>query len=162
MASDFPLTRKYLTEYGQSVIGEMKTRLTNQGKEATGTLHKSLRFRTQENDNEFIVSFFMAEYGQYVDKGVNGYARRVGSIYSFKPKDGNHKPQRKSKFIESLKKWCKVKGLPEGAAFPIRRNIWKFGIRPTQFFTIPTTRRQKQFEQMIAKNMAKDIDNNIK
>jgi hypothetical protein len=164
MASNtqFPLTRKYLTEYGQSVIGEMKTRLTNQGKEATGTLHKSLRFRTQEKDNEFIVSFFMAEYGQYVDKGVNGYARRVGSIYSFKPKDGNHKPQRKSKFIESLKKWCKVKGLPEGAAFPIRRNIWKFGIKPTNFFTIPTTRRQKQFEQMVAKNMAKDIDNNIK
>jgi hypothetical protein len=164
MASNtqFPLTRKYLTEYGQSVIGEMKTRLTNQGKEATGTLHKSLKFRTQEKDNEFIVSFFMAEYGQYVDKGVNGYARRVGSIYSFKPKDGNHKPQRKSKFIESLKKWCKVKGLPEGAAFPIRRNIWKFGIKPTNFFTIPTTRRQKQFEQMIAKNMAKDIDNNIK
>jgi hypothetical protein len=164
MASNtqFPLTRKYLTEYGQSVIGEMKTRLTNQGKEATGTLHKSLRFRTQEKDNEFIVSFFMAEYGQYVDKGVNGYARRVGSIYSFKPKDGNHKPRRKSKFIESLKKWCKVKGLPEGAAFPIRRNIWKFGIKPTNFFTIPTTRRQKQFEQMVAKNMAKDIDNNIK
>jgi len=164
MASNtqFPLTRKYLTEYGQSVIGEMKTRLTNQGKEATGTLHKSLKFRTQEKDNEFIISFFMAEYGQYVDKGVNGYARRVGSIYSFKPKDGNHKPQRKSKFIESLKKWCKVKGLPEGAAFPIRRNIWKFGIKPTNFFTIPTTRRQKQFEQMVAKNMAKDIDNNIK
>jgi hypothetical protein len=162
MASDFPLTRKYMSTYGRQVVDEMRTRLTGFDKVATKGLYDSLKFRTQEKDNEFIISFFMAEYGQYVDKGVNGYARRVGSIYSFKPKDGNHKPQRKSKFIESLKKWCKVKGLPEGAAFPIRRNIWKFGIRPTQFFTIPTTRRQKQFEQMVAKNMAKDIDNNIK
>ena len=161
MASNFPLTSKYMTEYGQSVIGEMKTRLTNQGKEATGTLHKSLKFRTSETDTEFLITFFMAEYGQYVDKGVNGYERRVGSIYSFKSKDANHKPQRKSKFIESLKNWCRIKGIPEGAAFPIRRKLWKFGIRPTNFFTIPTTRRQKQFEDMVAKNMAKDIENQI-
>lgn len=148
MASNFPLTRKYMTEYGQSVIGEMKTRLTNAGKEATGNLHKSLKFRTQETEDEFLISFYMADYGVYVDKGVKP-----------QPQYLTGKGTGKSKFIAALKKWCKVKGIPQNAAFPIRRNIWKFGIKPTNFFTIPTTRRQKQFEEMIARNMAKDMEN---
>ena len=146
--SQFPLTRKYLTEYGRSVVDEMKTRLTNAGKEATGTLHKSLKFRTQETEDEFTISFFMADYGVYVDKGVKP-----------QPQYLTGKGTGKSKFIAALKKWCKVKGIPQNAAFPIRRNIWKFGIKPTNFFTISTTRRQKQFEEMIARNMAKDMEN---
>lgn len=146
--SQFPLTRKYLTEYGKSVVDEMKTRLTNANKEATGNLHKSLRFRTSETEDEFVVSFFMAEYGIYVDKGVKP-----------QPQYLTGKGTGKSKFIPALKKWCKVKGIPQNAAFPIRRNIWKFGIKPTNFFTISTTRRQKQFEEMIARNMAKDMEN---
>lgn len=148
MASNFPLTRKYMTEYGQSVIGEMKTRLTNAGKEATGNLHKSLKFRTQETEDEFLISFYMADYGVYVDKGVKP-----------QPQYLTGKGTGKSKFIAALKKWCRVKGIPQNAAFPIRRNIWKFGIKPTNFFTIPTVRRQKQFEEMIARNMAKDMEN---
>lgn len=146
--SQYPLTRKYLTEYGKSVIDEMKTRLTNAGKEATGNLHKSLKFRTQETEDEFLISFYMADYGVYVDKGVKP-----------QPQYLTGKGTGKSKFIAALKKWCKVKGIPQNAAFPIRRNIWKFGIKPTNFFTIPTVRRQKQFEEMIARNMAKDMEN---
>jgi hypothetical protein len=159
--SQFPLTRKYMTEYGKQVTDEMKTRLLNAKRTYksgtfsvginTGSLFYSLKYRTGENDNEFFVTFFMNEYGQYVDKGVRP-----------QPKYLKGKGSGRSNFISALKKWCKKKGLDEGMAFPIRRNIWKFGIKPTNFFTIPTTRRQKQFEQMVAKNMAKDIDNNIK
>ena len=158
--SDFPLTRKYMSTYGKQVTDEMKTRLLNAKrtyKSGTfsvginrGDLFRSLTYRTGENDNEFFVTFFMLEYGQYVDKGVRP-----------QPKYLNGKGSGKSNFIKALKQWCKDKGLDEGLAFPIRRNIWKFGIKPTNFFTIPTTRRQKQFEEMIAKNMAKDIENQI-
>ena len=97
----------------------------------------------------------MADYGQYVDKGVNGTEKNWGSIYSYKkgqPTGG------KSKFISSLQKWCAIKGIPKGAAFAIRRNIFKYGIAPTNFFTIPTTRRRKQLEDGIRKNMALDIE----
>jgi hypothetical protein len=33
-----------------------------------------------------------------------------------------------------------------------------FGITPTNFFTIPTRRRQKQFEAGLEKAMVKDLD----
>ena len=36
-----------------------------------------------------------------------------------------------------------------------------FGIKPTNFFTIPTTRRQKQFEQGLGDSMAKDLDTQL-
>jgi hypothetical protein len=36
-----------------------------------------------------------------------------------------------------------------------------FGIQPTNFFTIPTTRRQKQFEQGLGDAMALDIDKQL-
>jgi len=41
----------------------------------------------------------------------------------------------RSKFIASLTKWAAGKGFndPLGAAFAIRRNIWKYGIVPTNF-----------------------------
>jgi hypothetical protein len=93
----------------------------------------------------------MADYGTFVDKGIKP------SKYA----DSTGKGRGKSKFITSLQKWCRIKGLPEGLAFPIRRNIWKFGIKPTNFFTIPTTRRLKQFHKGIELNMAKDMDTEI-
>lgn len=156
--SQYPITRKYLTEYGKSVVDEMKTRLLNQKRTYksgtfnvginTGSLFKSLRYRTGENNEEFFVTFYMNDYGVYVDKGVKP-----------NPKYLSGKGTGKSKFITALKKWCKDKGIPQKYAFPIRRNIFKFGIPPTNFFTIPTVRRQKQFEEMIARNMAKDMEN---
>ena len=156
--SQYPITRKYLTEYGKSVVDEMKTRLLNQKRTYksgtfnvginTGSLFKSLRYRTGENNEEFFVTFYMNDYGVYVDKGVKP-----------QPKYLKGKGTGRSNFITALKKWCRDKGLDQGLAFPIRRNIWKFGIKPTNFFTISTTRRQKQFEEMIARNMAKDMEN---
>lgn len=158
----FPLTRKYLRDYGKSVEGEIKTRLQNSGKEAGGTLYKSIKFRTFEKEDEFVVTFYMAPYGIYVDRGVKGNGvnakREVNRIGDFKFKK-NHSGD--GSFLKSLKAWCKIKGINPKYAYAIRRSIWTHGIKPTNFFTIPTTRRQKQFEKKVAEMMAKDIDNNL-
>lgn len=152
MASkQFAETDAFIRKYGQSVEKEIKTRLMNNGKVATGKLFKSIRHDVKETKEEFILSFYMDEYGYYVDKGSKP------SKYA----DMDGKGTGKSEFIKSLMKWCQAKGLPKGLAFPIRRSIWKYGIAPTNFFTIPTTRRQKQFDEGVEKNMAKDIDNMI-
>ena len=152
MASLYPETEKFIRKYGDSVEQEIETRLTKAGKLATHKLYDSIRYEVKETKEAFLLSFLMEDYGYYVDKGV-------------KPKKflgmKRGKSKGKSKFIEALMKWCKVKGIPEGAAFPIRRSIWKFGIAPTNFFTIPTTRRQKYFEKMIGETMAKDLDNQL-
>lgn len=147
----YPETEAFIRKYGDSVENEIEARLTGYNKIASGKLYDSIRYEVKETKKEFILSFIMAEYGKYVDKGVKPQPKYL---------KGKGKGK-KSKFIEALKKWCKIKGIPEGAAFPIRRNIWKFGIAPTNFFTIPTTRRQKYFEKELEKAMARDIDNNL-
>lgn len=151
MVGNYPNTLKYLKTYGDSVESEIETRLKGFGKYASGKLYNSIRYEIKETDDKFIVSFFMADYGKYVDKGTkpSKYANSTG------------KGTGKSKFIESLMKWCVIKGLPKQAAFPIRRNIWKYGIPPTNFFTIPTTRRIKQLETAVEKTMAQDVDKMI-
>ncbi len=151
LARKYPETDAFIRKYGSQVESEIETRLNNKGKIASGKLYESIRYEVKEAKSEFILSFLMAEYGKYVDKGIkpSKYANSTG------------KGTGKSKFIESLKKWCKIKGIPEGAAYPIRRSIWKYGIAPTNFFTIPTTRRQAFYEQKLADTMAKDIDNNL-
>ena len=158
----FPLTRAYLTEYGKSVKDEIKTRLTNSGKEASGKLHKSIRFTTKETDDEFVVTFYMEDYGVYVDRGVKGTGenakRAVNTIGDFSFKKSHTGT---GKFLKSLKEWCKIKEIDPKYAYAIRRSIWTHGLRPTNFFTLPTTRRQKQFEKKIEQLMAKDIENNL-
>lgn len=149
----YPETEAFIRKYGDSVENEIEARLTGHNKIASGKLYDSIRYEVKETKKEFILSFIMAEYGQYVDKGV-----KPKKYLGMKRKKGGSK---KSKFIEALMKWCKIKGLPTNAAFPIRRNIWKFGIAPTNFFTIPTTRRQKYFEKELEKAMARDIDNQL-
>jgi hypothetical protein len=149
-----------LKKYGASVVAEMKTRLQNQNKVASGKLLKSLKYDLSETLKTIELNFYADDYYKFVDKGVNGYAQRVGSPFSFKPKDGRGTGQ--SLMIPALKKWCRIKGIPEGKAFAIRRNIWKFGIAPTQFFTIATTRRQKQLTKQIEEAQKKDLEAQLK
>jgi len=152
MANNFKNTRAYLVKYGNQVEQEIETRLRNNGKIASGDLYDSIRYDIKEDSKKFIISFYMADYGRYVDKGTkpSKYDNSTG------------KGTGKSPFIKSLMRWCQIRGLPKNAAFPIRRKIWKMGIAPTNFFTIPTTRRAKQFEKGIETAMALDVDQYIK
>lgn len=143
---EFKNTEAYIRKYGSQVEQEIETRLHNLGKVASGELIDSIGFEVEETPKRFTLSFHMAEHGQWVDKGSKP------SKYA----DMDGKGTGKSPFIKSLMKWCQIKGLPKGAAFPIRKKIWKFGQPPTNFFTIPTTRRLKQFNEGVKKNMAID------
>ena len=154
MATQFKQTEKFLKTYGKDVEKEIKTRLKGNGKFASGKLYKSVRFDVKEEKKEFILSFYMEEYGKYVDKGVEGAEnKRAGkggkSIYKFRDKMPPEKP---------FRNWLRKKGIDKSASFAIRRSIYLFRITPTNFFTIPTTRRKKQFERDLDKAMAKDVN----
>ncbi len=163
MASKFPITKKYIETYGSQVESEIKKRLKNHGKYASGKLYNSIRFDVKETDKSFSLRFFMNEYGKFVDKGVKG---------SKTNKAGNtpYKYTNKMPPTKVFDKWVMKKGIaPRGKdgkftsraslKFAIAKSIFLHGIAPTNFFTIPTTRRQKQFEQGIANATAKDLDN---
>lgn len=132
---------KVLKTYGEQVIKEMKSRLVSAGKVASGTLLNSLVFAIEtETNGDLSLSVGATgkadDYLYYVDKGR---------------KPGKMPP------IEPIKKWCKLKGIPEEIAFPIAKNIGKFGIAPTNFFTISVTRRAKQLDKMLEAAIVIDL-----
>jgi hypothetical protein len=163
MASEFKHTEAFVRKYGEDVVQEMRNRLVTHGKVSSGKLFDSLRFEVKTNP-DIKLTFKMADHGKFVDKGVSGAGIPEGfggkkkkversKLYSFRDKMPPIKP---------IRDWVKIQGLPKGTEFPIRRSIWIFGIAPTNFFTIPTTRRQKQFEKGIEKNMGKDFEEILK
>lgn len=160
MASEFKHTEAFIKRYGDQVEQEIRNRLVSNGKVSSGRLFDSIRHEVRESVKGFEIKFLMAEYGEYVDKGVSG----AGIPDGFK---GEKKKVQRSKFYsfgskmppsKPIRDWMKIQGIPKKAEFPIRRSIWIFGIAPTNFFTIPTTRRRKQLEEGIEKNMAKDFE----
>ena len=158
MAENYKETKAFLRKYGDSVEQEIEKRLTNNGKIASGKLYDSIRYEVKETKSEFIISFLMADYGDYVDKGVQGSeSGKAGKGGKSKYKYRNLMPPETREF----RSWLKLKGIPKEKSYVIRRSIWKFGITPTNFFTIPTTRRQKYFDEQVAIAMAKDIDKQI-
>ena len=131
-------TYQLLDRYGKSLISEMQTRLRTAGKIASGTLYNSLKYTIEINsDGGLLLSIEGAPYLDYVDKGR---------------KPGKMPP------VDQIKKWCKIKSIPEEAAWPIAINIGKYGIAPTNFFTISIKRRQKQFEKQLAEALAQDAE----
>jgi hypothetical protein len=140
MSDDFNLKviRDILDKYGASIVNEMVTRLKSANKKATGNLINSLDYAIDDTDPNAMVLYFTAmDYAIYVDKG--------------------RKPNSKMPPEKPIKDWLKVKGLPERLAFPIRRSIGKKGIRPTNFFTVSTSRRFGMMQKEIAKALGDEI-----
>jgi len=134
--------QKVLDTYGKQVVAEMKTRLIGAGKVASGALLNALGYEVEQNSaDQTVLSITIDppanEYSYYVDKGR---------------KPGKMPP------VENIQKWCKLKGIPEGAAFAIAKNIGKFGIPPTNFYTISVTRRAKQLEKLLEVAIVKDLE----
>jgi hypothetical protein len=165
MQSRFPITRKYIETYGKSVESEIKKRLKGHDKYASGKLYESIRFIMKETPKDFTLDFTMLDYGKYVDKGVKG---------SKTNKAGNtpYKYTNKMPPTKVFDKWVLRKGLAprdkkgkflnrDRIKFAIARSIFLHGVAPTNFFTIPTTRRAKQFEAGVGNAIAQDLDKMI-
>lgn len=130
-------TKKYLFKYGSEVVNEMKTRLRTLNKIATGKLINSLGFKIKEGADEVEFDFVSVNYSKYVDKG-----RRPGK----------RPPLRK------IQEWCRVKGIPKRAAYPIAKKIGERGIKITNFYTLSTTRRLAQFTKNLKAAYRMDIE----
>lgn len=82
-----------------------------------GDLRKSVKYKL--TDDGFVIDAL--DYLDYVDKGVNGIRRNVGSIYSYRLK----KPP-----IKSLKGWSKRKGLNP---YAVQNSLYYNGLKPKRF-----------------------------
>ena len=146
---DLKRLKQLLEMYGEQTLAEMITRLTSNSVRGThfsnpgvasGSLRNSLHYGIVENEDSISTVFSMLGYGTYVDKG---------------------RPPGKQPPLKGIKDWCRLKGIPETAAFPIARNIGRYGIPATNFFTIPIKRKKDQLLKDIKNLMTAEVQAKI-
>jgi hypothetical protein len=130
---------KALEKFRDLVVAEAKANLQRMGKNSSGKLSNSIKGEVKEMPNSIGIYFEMEPYGNFQDKGVSGTERKFDTPYSYTTK---MPPPSK------LDKWIVKRGIAprnvtgqfqsrKGLQFAIARSIFKYGIRPSLFFTKP-------------------------
>jgi hypothetical protein len=130
---------KALEKFRDLVVAEAKANLQRLGKNSSGKLSNSIKGEVKEMPNSIGIYFEMEPYGNFQDKGVSGTERKFDTPYSYTTK---MPPPSK------LDKWIVKRGIAprnvtgqfqsrKGIQFAIARSIFKYGIRPSLFFTKP-------------------------
>jgi len=157
---------KTLNNFAATVINKAKRNLSSLGKRATGTLAKSMKYKTKVSKNSFELDIFMADYWEYVDAGVKGVGGKKADGTRWKKKRVTSRPgiSRSKPFAyKKLKpptrvfdKWSIVKGIAprggggqfqkrEGLKFALATSVYHTGIETTYFFTGPF---EKEFKKL--------------
>ena len=131
-----PNTKKLINEWGADLVADVLAAMENKQHIASGRLYLSIRTEIKEGLDELQLLVYEEDYGKYVDSG---------------------RPQGKQPPLESIKAWCRVKGIPERAAFPIARKIGRIGTRPANYFSIPLGIRLALLEQEIPEALKLDL-----
>lgn len=136
---------KVSKRFGDDYIKEIVKALRAAGKDGSGRLIKSLDYRLKDTANQVNILIEGEDYLTYVDEG-----RKRGS---FPP-------------LKELSKWARLKGIKQEAVFPIAKNIYKFGIKPTNVIDKATNKvlngnSFNEFEKGIANDIENRIFNNI-
>ena len=136
-------------KYGNDFVRTLTNELIKAGKKASGALIRSLKAEIKPVADVINIIIKGEDYLYNVDKGR---------------KKGTYPP------ISEISKWCSIRGIPETAAFPIAKNIYKFGIPPTNviekskniFSGKPVKDLEKGIASIIEKEVAKRLKNKLK
>lgn len=108
-------------QWGAETVKAILKKLDSYPIKWRGTLRRSVSYAQKETSGE--IDFLMADYGKFIDEGVNGTLVQRNSPYSFR---GNIPGT-----AYYLKEWATAKGInPYAAATSIQRK----GIKPRPFF----------------------------
>jgi hypothetical protein len=146
--ADKIIDTKLANEFGKDYVKILVATLKGNKpypKVASGSLVNSINYRLQDTAQGINVILLANDYLKYVDQG-----RRPGS---YPP-------------IQAIQRWVAIKGIPKQAAWAIRTNIYKFGIKPTNVIrktkTIIDTSRNanRKYEQRMVDNIVKMLEKN--
>ncbi|QDP51521.1 MAG: hypothetical protein Tp1111DCM843611_19 [Prokaryotic dsDNA virus sp.] len=160
---------RYLESFGKQVVNRAKGNLQRQ-KGGKTNLEKTLRFEVITDDKGFVVNFYMANYGSFVDKGVSGTNKKQ----SYKDYKGTvvkspYEYTTKQPPAGILAKWIskkRIKGRDKktgrfisnlSLAFIFAKKIKRDGIKGISFFQKPLGLGIKQFGKDLLKNVKQDI-----
>ena len=149
-----------LNRFAKYVISQSRANLTRQKKNSSKELYNSLDSEVKVSANSFSLSFLMAEYGVYQDKGVSGVKKKYNTKYAYTTK---MPPPSK------MDKWIVKKGIaPRGKdgkfisrkslQFMIARSIFNNGIKPSLFFTKPFEKAFKGLNKDLVEAYKLDVE----
>ena len=163
----------YLKSYGKYIVRQARGILKQRGKDDTGKLSKSLKFKITQDKEGYEIKFLASKYAAFVNKGVSGTkgtrtyidadGKRKQSPFKFKK-------QPPSSVIEG---WVKRKGIKgrdkkgrfitrKSFAFIIAKSIKRKGIPAASFYTQPLSYSYKLFKKEMVKHFKADVLNEIK
>ena len=154
-------------KFAKSVVKQSRANLTRSSKKDTNNLYGSIGYDLKVHKNSFSLSFFMEEYGAFVDEGVQGKkttSRAPNSPFRFGSGSG-----KKGGLKKAISSWVKRKGIRgrskdgrfisnKSLTFLISRSIYQHGIKPSLFFTKPFEKAFDRLPDEVLEKFALDID----
>ena len=170
---NFKNINKALNDFGSYVIQQSRSNLTKDNK-GGGNLYDSLRYTLDEEEQGFIIDFYMENYGMFQDQGVKG--ANPSLINGGKQKAPMSKFSYKQKMppMQLLADWAQSKNLrfrdKEGKfkkgsyksmGFVLQRSIYAQGLSPNYFFSKPFDKAFKRLPKEILTQFKLDIEKGI-
>ena len=163
--------RSELDAFGKYIVKQSRANLTRKKKKDTGELYKSIGYDlfVSKTEASFSLSFKMADYGDFIDKGVKGVAsstKAPNSPYKFGTGSGA-----KGGLTNGIDQWVSRKRIQfqdrqsgkfmsyKQTAFLIRRSIWFKGIETTNFFSKPLEDAFKRLPDALVEAFGLEVDN---
>ena len=167
----------YLKSYGKFIVRQARNILKSKGKDTTGKLSKSLRYKVVKNKDGFDIKFLASKYAAFVNKGVSGTqirrtyidkdGKRKQSPFKFKSGVGN------APNIGAIQTWINRKGIKgrddlgrfiksKSLAYLISKSIQRKGIPAASFYTQPLSYSFNKFKKDMMQHFKTDILNEIK
>ncbi len=171
MLTLFTNLNKTLDEFGKYVRQQARSRLSKDKKNDSKRLYDSIKYNASGDNKKATVSFIMAEYGAYVDKGVHGtkssYPENSDSKFRYKPSSNLMgfeiatgtfaKWAKRKKFRFRNAKGQFEKGKYKQIGIAIALSVKKKGLRGTKFFTKSIETGEDLFKTRFEDAIEKDI-----
>jgi len=146
---------KVLKDFGNEMQESLRRSLRSKDANVTYELEQSIDFSAKLFGSTFTFKLFLADYYDFLNKGVSGNQVKRNTPYSY----GNKMPN-----VSKLTQWVNNRGLTtdakkrKGIAFGIAKKIKKEGTKGNKFYDeVVTEDRLKQLRRDIAKASSKDV-----
>ena len=164
---------RYLQSWASDIVRRQKNVLASKDKIVSGKLVKSLYYSIREYNKGYIIEFFMAPHGKFIDKGVSG--KRTTRTYvsvTGKRKRSPYKYKSKQPPSKVFDKWLIKRGIAprdkkgkflsrNSIKYLIARSIFFKGIKATSFFSRPLSLGLRNFQDGLSNAAVEQFENNL-
>ena len=169
-----------LDSFSYDVIDDAKRELSKKKKNASKSLSNSLDYNLKVNKSSFSLSFFMEDYGKFIDSGVKGKGGKKADGSTWKRKRTSNKSlfkkgngyTNKMPPSKAFDKWTVRKGIAprsngkftsrKSLTFAIAKSVFHTGIEGTNFFSKPFIKRFDELPDEVVEAYSLDIDDFFK